>query len=968
VKKAGISLGLALFFFLLVVRAGLAATPITNCTTITEGGYYILVNDIIDADVDGCINISSNDVVLDCQGHRIDGVDRIVPFGIYVSGKNNITIKNCIVSDWGYAVYLKNANTNKITNVVLYSNNFGISLDNSSNNQIDYLTSHDNNYYSVYIYQGSDNTIANSTVYKDYSETTLYLTSTSNVHIFNVTSDCANLCSYGLLMDDVDNTIIENSIIKNAASWGIYLYGSNNTIHSNRIENNGEYGIYLYNSQNNQIYNNLFNNTNNFYFDTVHTNYWNTTKQTGTNIVGGPHIGGNYWGKPDGSGYSDTCTDSDLDGICDSPYTLATDNIDYLPLAKFVPQQNPSWCDNLNPMLDFTHPDEIIYLVFYSNENISTVFGELIVDGTSNQINISNFTPYYRGEQIWIPIYNTSLVNYYDNSTHTFNYTLNFYNNQSAVCLYSGSFQDNPLYKTPLISSYWLNQTHVGFSIENEGENYMWEVYILDGNWMEIQYISDWTTESEVVTNHTDLSGMVGYYHITALLPTGYDSIGIVYRDETGDIPYDFMCANITSPGIYYLTYDVYNDVSGKVCFRILSDDVIFNCLGHTIEGRSDNTGIKSEGYNNITITNCTIKNTIIDISNAHGVRVYGNVFYSDSAGGTITHYLSNAIDIKFYNNTLKAVTSGSARAEVYFSIDDTNNTEIYNNLFITYNTTAITNATYTGNSPIVDIIFHYHGRNLSIHDNIGITDYPNLTTAVISFSGNSEWFENVEYYNNYLPTTATLTNQIVNCHNCTYYNNTLGNVWIFSGSSSTDTVYFYNNTVTNYKIIDYPAGSCIKNLYAYNNTVESVIYDNFVFGIFPICFENVYMPQTDILEPYLEVTINTSSVDFGSVSVGTLNNKDVTITISSNRTDYKIELDVTDLVGPSVIPKSNLNATIGEVDLSFPSDITPFKEEITAALTFPLGLYVPDVVAGTYTGNLTITILTGMSDNYTQI
>ena len=83
---------------------------------------------------------------------------------------------------------------------------------------------------------------------------------------------------------------------------------------------------------------------------------------------------------------------------------------------------------------------------------------------------------------------------------------------------------------------------------------------------------------------------------------------------------------------------------------------------------------------------------------------------------------------------------------------------------------------------------------------------------------------------------------------------------------------------------------------------------------------------------------------------------------------DYKILLNATDLVGPSVIPKSSLNATIGGVDLSFPSDISPFKKEITAVLTFPLGLYVPDVVAGTYTGNLTITILTGMSSNYAQI
>jgi hypothetical protein len=87
----------------------------------------------------------------------------------------------------------------------------------------------------------------------------------------------------------------------------------------------------------NLIYDNLFNSIYNVYFGASGANYWNTTLTSGTNIVGGPYIGGNYWGSPDGTGFSDTCSDSDNDGICDNPYTLETDNIDYLPLAKYIP-------------------------------------------------------------------------------------------------------------------------------------------------------------------------------------------------------------------------------------------------------------------------------------------------------------------------------------------------------------------------------------------------------------------------------------------------------------------------------------------------------------------------------------------------------------------------------------------------------------------------------------------------------
>jgi hypothetical protein len=56
-------------------------------------------------------------------------------------------------------------------------------------------------------------------------------------------------------------------------------------------------------------------------------------EQTTTNIVGGLNIGGNFWGNLSGTGFSQTCTDANLDGICDSSYMLDTGNEDYLPLA-----------------------------------------------------------------------------------------------------------------------------------------------------------------------------------------------------------------------------------------------------------------------------------------------------------------------------------------------------------------------------------------------------------------------------------------------------------------------------------------------------------------------------------------------------------------------------------------------------------------------------------------------------------
>jgi parallel beta-helix repeat protein len=58
---------------------------------------------------------------------------------------------------------------------------------------------------------------------------------------------------------------------------------------------------------------------------------WNITKTAGTNIVGGPYLGGNYWAYPNGTGWSQTHPDRG-DGFCNAPYIFDSYNTDYLPL------------------------------------------------------------------------------------------------------------------------------------------------------------------------------------------------------------------------------------------------------------------------------------------------------------------------------------------------------------------------------------------------------------------------------------------------------------------------------------------------------------------------------------------------------------------------------------------------------------------------------------------------------------
>ncbi len=131
-------------------------------------------------------------------------------------------------------------------------------------------------------------------------------------------------------------SIINNDIFD--CGDGILLWSSSvNGISGNRISNCIT-GIDIVDSYGTRIYNNNFNNTLNVQF--VDIQYWNTTKTSGKNIIGGPYLGGNYWATPAGDGFSQTHLDANGDGFAEVPYEMNDVNIDYLPLVN--PRTEPA--------------------------------------------------------------------------------------------------------------------------------------------------------------------------------------------------------------------------------------------------------------------------------------------------------------------------------------------------------------------------------------------------------------------------------------------------------------------------------------------------------------------------------------------------------------------------------------------------------------------------------------------------
>ena len=240
--------------------------------------------------------------------------------GVLFAYTENSRIENVQVSNNSVGICLDSSSKCIITNNIASNNKGGISLGYSSNNT---LTKNNivNNDCGIELYNSSNSIISNNTANSNEYEGIILRGLSKNNTISN------NDASYnyrGIALGDSRNNTLTNNIA-NLNRQGIYLVHSfNNTLSKNKVSNN-EVGICCkYNSSNNLVYNNYFNNMDNVGY-LGGPNVWNLTKTIGKNIVGGNYLGGNYWNDYNG-------TDTDKDGIGDTPYVIDENNMDYLPL------------------------------------------------------------------------------------------------------------------------------------------------------------------------------------------------------------------------------------------------------------------------------------------------------------------------------------------------------------------------------------------------------------------------------------------------------------------------------------------------------------------------------------------------------------------------------------------------------------------------------------------------------------
>ncbi|ODS36306.1 MAG: hypothetical protein A7316_10195 [Candidatus Altiarchaeales archaeon WOR_SM1_86-2] len=226
--------------------------------TAASTGETICLNQNITNHAETCINDPSgfSNKIFDCLGNTIDGTDGFNTYGIYAENREDLTIKNCVLTDWMSGIRLYNSDSNTITHNTANSNRgYGIGMVYSDFNTLIHNNFNSND-YGISLSSSSHNTITHNTA--DSNKHGIGLGFSNSNTITHNTADSNNY--YGISLGySSHNTITHNTADSN--NWyGIELFKSNSNTFMNNIANsNSQHGIHIWNSNSNTIMNTTVN-------------------------------------------------------------------------------------------------------------------------------------------------------------------------------------------------------------------------------------------------------------------------------------------------------------------------------------------------------------------------------------------------------------------------------------------------------------------------------------------------------------------------------------------------------------------------------------------------------------------------------------------------------------------------------------------------------------------------------------
>jgi parallel beta-helix repeat protein len=361
------------------------------------GLYLASYNNIVSGNT---ITNCSYGIRLEGDYHTVTGntVTFVMPAtGIDLYLSNNNTISGNAIAEVGpgptwygvSGIHLLYSDNNTICRNTIANNQYGVHLEASNNNTVSENVITNNKYCGIYFdFMCNHNTVSGNTITKSQScGILLYQYAAQN----NVSGNTITNSLNGIVLEGAGNNTVSGNIVTNSSNYGISIQShfvsayvwwwsnynnvtvntvtnskdaiyiemaSFNNVSANAITNSTSYGIYVisayytdvyYSSHNNTVSGNTVRDSNcsvrldiSFYNRIYHNNFINNKNQVYLreptrryyNVWDdGYPSGGNYWSDYGG-------TDSDGDGIGDSPYVIDSNNQDNYPLMcpyPFIP-------------------------------------------------------------------------------------------------------------------------------------------------------------------------------------------------------------------------------------------------------------------------------------------------------------------------------------------------------------------------------------------------------------------------------------------------------------------------------------------------------------------------------------------------------------------------------------------------------------------------------------------------------
>ncbi len=267
--------------------------------------------------------------LVDQSGAIVDGSTRAGT--VYIINCTDVAVSDVVLRNNMFGLVLMGSDHSEITNVTATGNSLGFRARDCSFTRFRYCSATDNDdgYYLRYL--------DNVRVYASEASSNtgpvgcgIWLHGCSGADLLQVTANSNTFAGIDITRSD---EVVIDDVTMDGNDAGLILNGKQITVTGCHVRDNRQVGIGVFDVEDAWIWNNYFNNEKNVDIaqGLVTGVDWNVGKKEGQNIVDGPFTGGNYWAKPDGTGWSQVTPDRG-DGFCTAPFVLDGDNVDSLPL------------------------------------------------------------------------------------------------------------------------------------------------------------------------------------------------------------------------------------------------------------------------------------------------------------------------------------------------------------------------------------------------------------------------------------------------------------------------------------------------------------------------------------------------------------------------------------------------------------------------------------------------------------